>query len=161
MKDYSGKPPSNRTSASPRIRLYERYLLDNQGQALSQTVLFGLSGVSAPTSVVSRVFQTRDDGKKIAKKKTVVKKKNHVISNNPFHFSQISWGEWAAKRPRGAKPLKAKGGSHPPKGRRQAGKPPQQRTNPRPFLFLCAACALAERGTLDVSRSPQTRSRAL
>ena len=25
---------------------------------------------------------------------------------NPFHFSQISWGELAALRPRGAKPLK-------------------------------------------------------
>jgi len=49
--------------------------LDNQVQALSQMVLFGLSGVSAHTSVVSRVFQTRHDGKKIPKKKTVVKKK--------------------------------------------------------------------------------------
>jgi len=58
---------------------------------------------------------------------------------------------------------KAKGGSDPPKGRRQTGKPPQQRTNPRPFLFLCAACAFAERGTgtLDVRRASRPPHRAL
>jgi hypothetical protein len=42
-------------------------------------VLFGLSGVSAHTSVVSRVFQTRHDGKKIPKKQTIVKKKTSFL----------------------------------------------------------------------------------
>jgi len=37
--------------------------------------VIGLLGVFAATDVVSRVFQTRHDGKKIPKKKTVVKKK--------------------------------------------------------------------------------------
>ena len=62
LKDYSGKPPSSRTSHSHGIRLYARNT--SQGATptpLAELVRFGLAGVLARINSVSHVVLHDDN----------------------------------------------------------------------------------------------------
>ena len=111
--------------------------------------------------MLSAEFSKLDDGKKIAKKKSVVKQKSNVISNKPHPPLVNPLGGIAPKGFKKRKTVLLKARAARKKGAVGRVNPPEQQRNPRPFLWFCAACALAERGTLGVrraSRPPHWRS---